>query len=237
MSEHVYKTIELVGSSTTGVEDAVQRAIGKAAETVRNLRWFEVLDTRGHIEQGRVAHWQVTLKLGFTLEDGWPSAGSKVTAPRFQIRRATPSDAPELARLRYAFRTELDPSVESESAFIERCTAWMAEHLGRGNVWLCWVAVVGTTLVGTVWLQLIEKLPNPVGHPGRHGYMSSVYIVPELRNAGIGSALLDACLAETQALGVDAVFLWPTSRSRTFYARHGFGVREDLLERRQSGSV
>jgi dodecin len=69
MSDHVYKTIELVGSSTRGMEDAVQRAIAKAAETVRNLRWFEVLDTRGHIEQGRVAHWQVTLKLGFTLEE------------------------------------------------------------------------------------------------------------------------------------------------------------------------
>ena len=68
MADHVYKTIELVGSSTRGVEDAVQKAIAKAAETVRNIRWFEVLDTRGHVEQGRVAHWQVTLKLGFTLE-------------------------------------------------------------------------------------------------------------------------------------------------------------------------
>jgi dodecin len=69
MPDHVYKTIELVGSSTRGMEDAVQKAIAKAAETVRNLRWFEVLDTRGHIENGKVAHWQVTLKLGFTLED------------------------------------------------------------------------------------------------------------------------------------------------------------------------
>jgi dodecin len=69
MSEHVYKTVELVGSSTRGMEDAVQRAIAKAAETVRNLRWFEVVDTRGHIEGGKVAHWQVTLKVGFTLEE------------------------------------------------------------------------------------------------------------------------------------------------------------------------
>jgi flavin-binding protein dodecin len=68
MPDHVYKTIELVGSSTKGMEDAVQTAIAKAAETVRNLRWFEVVDTRGHIEKGRVAHWQVTLKIGFTLE-------------------------------------------------------------------------------------------------------------------------------------------------------------------------
>jgi flavin-binding protein dodecin len=69
MSDHVYKTIELVGSSSRSVEDAVQKAIAKAAETVRNLRWFQVVDTRGHIENGKVAHWQVTLKMGFTLED------------------------------------------------------------------------------------------------------------------------------------------------------------------------
>jgi flavin-binding protein dodecin len=70
MPQHIYKTIELVGSSTIGVEDAIRKAIAKAAETVRNLRWFEVTETRGHIEGGQVAHWQVTLKIGFTLEDG-----------------------------------------------------------------------------------------------------------------------------------------------------------------------
>jgi dodecin len=68
VADHVYQTIELVGSSSRGMEDAVQQAIAKAAETVRNLRWFEVLETRGHIEEGRIAHWQVTVKLGFTLE-------------------------------------------------------------------------------------------------------------------------------------------------------------------------
>jgi dodecin len=69
MSEHIYKTIELVGSSTISVEDAIRKAIAKAAETVRNLRWFEVTETRGHIEGGQVAHWQITVKIGFTLED------------------------------------------------------------------------------------------------------------------------------------------------------------------------
>ncbi len=69
MSNHIYKTIELVGSSPRGMEDAVQKAVAKAAETVRNLRWFQVVDTRGHIEGAKIAHWQVTLKIGFTLED------------------------------------------------------------------------------------------------------------------------------------------------------------------------
>ena len=68
MSDHVYKTIELVGSSANSMEEAVQTAISKAAVTVRNLRWFEVIETRGHIADGRVAHWQVTVKIGFTLD-------------------------------------------------------------------------------------------------------------------------------------------------------------------------
>lgn len=70
MDDHIYKTIELVGSSGTSVEDAIRKAVAKAAETVRNLRWFEVIETRGHIDGATVAHWQVVLKVGFTLEDG-----------------------------------------------------------------------------------------------------------------------------------------------------------------------
>lgn len=69
MAEHVYKTLELVGSSTKGPDDAVRAAVARAAQTVRQLRWFEVVETRGHIENGAVAHWQVTVKVGFTLED------------------------------------------------------------------------------------------------------------------------------------------------------------------------
>jgi flavin-binding protein dodecin len=69
MSDHVYKSLELTGSSKKGVEDAINQAIAKAAKTVRNMQWFEVLETRGHIVDGKVAHWQVTVKVGFTLED------------------------------------------------------------------------------------------------------------------------------------------------------------------------
>ena len=70
MSDHVYKTIELVGSSSTSADDAVRTAIAKAAKTLRNLRWFEVVETRGQIEDGRIAYWQVTVKVGFTLDEG-----------------------------------------------------------------------------------------------------------------------------------------------------------------------
>ena len=68
MTDHVYKSVEITGSSTDGVTQAIDRAVAKASETLRNLDWFEVLETRGHIEDGRVAHYQVTLKIGFRLE-------------------------------------------------------------------------------------------------------------------------------------------------------------------------
>lgn len=69
MGEHVYKIVELAGSSDKCYEDAIRNAVAKASETIRNLRWFEVTETRGHIDKGQVAHWQVVLKVGFTLED------------------------------------------------------------------------------------------------------------------------------------------------------------------------
>lgn len=68
MSDHVYKVIELVGSSATSIEDAIRNAVSQASRTVREMRWFEVADTRGHIEDGKVAHFQVTLRIGFTLD-------------------------------------------------------------------------------------------------------------------------------------------------------------------------
>jgi flavin-binding protein dodecin len=69
LSSHVYKHIELTGSSTKNIEDAISTAIAKAHQSVRNIQWFEVVETRGHVEKGKVAHWQVTIKIGFTLED------------------------------------------------------------------------------------------------------------------------------------------------------------------------
>jgi flavin-binding protein dodecin len=68
MANHVYKMLELTGSSPVSIEEAVQTAIAKAHETVRNIQWFNVVETRGHVIDGKVAHWQVTVKLGFTLE-------------------------------------------------------------------------------------------------------------------------------------------------------------------------
>ena len=68
MSDHVYKSVEITGSSESGVDDAIGGAVAKAADTLRNIDWFEVTSIRGHVEDGRVGHVQVTLKLGFRLE-------------------------------------------------------------------------------------------------------------------------------------------------------------------------
>jgi len=68
MSDHVYKHIDLTGSSENSIEEAVQNAISRAASTIHNMRWFQVRDTRGHIEDGRISHWQVTVEVGFTLD-------------------------------------------------------------------------------------------------------------------------------------------------------------------------
>ena len=69
MANNVYKHIELTGTSNTSIEDAVQSAIARASKSVRNLRWMEIVETRGHVEGGKVVQWQVTIKAGFTLEE------------------------------------------------------------------------------------------------------------------------------------------------------------------------
>jgi len=69
MSDHVYKNIELTGSSANSIEEAVNNAITRASKTVHNMRWFEIVETRGHLEDNTIAHWQVTIKIGFTLDE------------------------------------------------------------------------------------------------------------------------------------------------------------------------
>ena len=68
MKDHVYKLIELTGTSTTSIEDAVEKAIKRAHKTIKNLSWFQVVEVRGNIKQGKVDHWQVSIKVGFTVE-------------------------------------------------------------------------------------------------------------------------------------------------------------------------
>jgi GNAT superfamily N-acetyltransferase len=154
-----------------------------------------------------------------------------VNRPAINVRPATAADAPELARLRFAFRAEYQSIVESETDFVARCEPWMHDRLSRDSGWRAWVAQRSDSgaLVGTLWLQLIEKLPNPGDETELHAYITSVYIRADVRNGGVGSRLIEGALAACRDLDVDTVFLWPSTRSRGLYSRHGFGLPDDIF--------
>jgi ribosomal protein S18 acetylase RimI-like enzyme len=145
------------------------------------------------------------------------------------IRLANPNDAPLLAVLRYEFRSAIARDIENKNEFIARCEKWMREHLQQTS-WRCWVAEADQTIVGALWLQLIEKIPNPTSEPELHGYITNVFVNAAVRGQGIGSRLLDEAIEFCKKQPVHAVILWPSERSRSLYERHGFAVRSDLLE-------
>jgi len=94
------------------------------------------------------------------------------------VRRGRPADAETLARLRYEFRAALDPARERPLAFVERCATWMRQQLESECPWYCWIAEHADETVGTIWLALIEKLPNPVAERERHAYITNLYVRP-----------------------------------------------------------
>jgi len=151
------------------------------------------------------------------------------------VRPATSADAEALAALRWEFRTSPDRPqrpCEAEEAFLARCAAWMRGELKAGSPWRAWVAEDrdrGSRIVGQIWLQILGKLPNPVGERRCHGYISNVYVQPASRG-GAGARLLETVLAAAAADGVDRVLLWPSARSVTLYERHGFKRAGDVME-------
>lgn len=149
--------------------------------------------------------------------------------PKTSIRLATASDALPLAKLRFAFRSGLGRVSEGEDEFVERCETWMRERLREGGRWRCWIAEQGQALVGAVWVQLIEKIPNPVVESEYHAYVTNFYIREEARGEGTGTLLLSGVLEWCKSQDVQTVLLWPTQRSRALYERQGFSIRADIL--------
>ena len=145
-----------------------------------------------------------------------------------KLRAATAKDAPALARLRYTFRSITDQNQENENDFLERCSQWMADRLSQGS-WRCWVVEKENEIVGVLWLQLIEKIPNPTSEPEFHGYITNVFVDESLRGAGLGSQLLNEAIAFCRSYPVHSIILWPSEKSRTLYERHGFSVKSNLL--------
>ena len=140
-----------------------------------------------------------------------------------------------LARLRWELRATFHNVVEDEAEFIERCSLWMKERLGGDDAWRCWIAEskvadLGATAIGSVWVQLIEKIPNPIAEPEHYVYLTNFFVREEYREKGIGSKLLAEALAWSRSKNAEVVLLRPTERSKPLYLRHGFERAEDFME-------
>lgn len=145
-----------------------------------------------------------------------------------EIRPATVDDARTLAELRWEFRAGRDTAIEDHRAFVDRCAAWMTGELA-GSAWRAWVALDEDRIIGQVWVNLIHKVPNPIGERDRHAYLSNLYVQPSARGA-VGTALLETAIEWSRANGVDRVVLWPSARSVTLYRRHAFRRDADVME-------
>lgn len=159
----------------------------------------------------------------------------RVAPASWIIRMGTPSDAPRLAALRLEFRASIGSPEEDADAFLRRCSAWMESRLAPDSSWRAWLAERDGEIIGTVWIELIEKMPNPIAEPEENGYLTNFYVVPRARGCGVGTALIDAALAWCRERVVHAVILWPTKRSRPLYERHGFAAPAALMEKVVTG--
>jgi len=146
------------------------------------------------------------------------------------IRTASPADAVDLAKLRLALRVPVDWIHEDDDSFLERCRFWMLARLHTEGRWRCWVAELEGRVVGNLWAQIIEQIPNPTSEPEYFIYFTNFYVRKEFRGSGVGSRLFAAALNWSQHQKVHAGILWPTERSRTFYSRHGFSADTNLME-------
>jgi GNAT superfamily N-acetyltransferase len=155
---------------------------------------------------------------------------SAVESAKVTVRMAAPEDAALLAKLRFDLRASLHELREDEAAFSERCTRWMRERLSERGAWRCWIAEREGRMVGSVWVQLIEKIPNPIAAPECYVYLTNFYVRPEERGQGFGSQLLAEALSWSRSNNAELVLLWPTERSKSLYARHGFVTADDFME-------
>lgn len=149
----------------------------------------------------------------------------------FSIRPATAADASPLAELRWDFRVaEAGAAAESHAEFVARCREWMEPRLAPGSAWRCWLAEVDGAIAGNLWLQVIEKIPNPVPEPESHVYITNVYVAPGYRGGGVGAGLVRTAIDYAREIEADSAILWPTEKSRTLYQRFGFELPPDLLQ-------
>jgi GNAT superfamily N-acetyltransferase len=156
---------------------------------------------------------------------------------RARIRLAGERDLVALAEMRYRFRDETGRINEAKPLFVKRCVSWMKKRFHpKYSNWRCWIFEDGKRLLGHVCVQLFEKIPNPVNESEVHAYVTNCYVLPESRNRKIGKRLLQKALSWCRAQGADAVILWPTTASKSFYRRCGFAAASDIFELRDKRS-
>jgi ribosomal protein S18 acetylase RimI-like enzyme len=149
-----------------------------------------------------------------------------------RIRVARADDADELARLRWDFRVEHGTPVDrSFEEFLDEFRAFAREVLAEDSPWIAWVADEGDRLVGCLWFQRVEKVPHPSRRRWERpiGYVTNVYVEPDMRNEGLGGRLMDEALAFARERRVAEVVVWPSARSVSFYRRAGFGPEDAPL--------
>lgn len=137
------------------------------------------------------------------------------------IRLATDADVGELARLRWAMTDELIGATEPRPAFEERFAAFARRAIAAGH-WGVWVAERDARLLGTVWVQLVKRVPRPITAATSYAYITSVFVEADERNGGLGRRILDAAVGWIRERAIDTVILWPSERSVPFYERAGF---------------
>jgi len=157
------------------------------------------------------------------------------TVQGVRVRRASAADAVVLATLRFEFRSSIGDPNELADEFIARCESWMRDRLSDSDFWFAWIAETmdegGPLAIGAIWLQLIEKVPNPVIEKEAHAYVTNLFVMESERGRGAGSMLLEAAIAECRTWDVDTIILWPTPRSRALYERFGFAATKDIMAR------
>ena len=152
-----------------------------------------------------------------------------MSRPQPSIGFATVDDVDDLARLRFALYEEQDGTVwESSEVYRERFAAFAARALASED-WRAWVARLDDRPVGAMWLHTVDRVPVPGKVAGPIGYLTNVYVIPERRNTGLGAQMLDRVTAWCRREGFSEVIVWPTERSRPFYARAGFTRPDEPL--------
>jgi len=142
------------------------------------------------------------------------------------VRRATVVDAPALAGLRRRWLLERGSAGEDQEAFVAAFAEWFAANAATHRAYL---AIAGGVPVGMAWLAVLDRVPTPARPRRRSGDVQSVFVVPELRNAGVGAALLTAVLADARGLGLEHVTVHSSERAVALYQRMGFGAGERWL--------